>query len=213
MAINWSSVPIEFHYLQNEVVARYDDDIGVRKFDESLGRHVDLAERLSEDELNELATIYENIQKREDNLRIVDWSSANQQGPKRETGRTFFCFLFLLRRLGVMGIEPFSHSLILAERPPLPLDWTSLPQEIAFLQGAVECYPGAWNESWIMDWLDSATEADLLKLEDLSRTMQPKRRLIREWFRKHAGSREEMHVSGLILLFDHAGIEYGEPAE
>lgn len=219
MAINWSIVPEQFHYLQNRVLAKYGAELLVCHLDESLGRHVHVVERMSEDELNELAVVYNQIHNREDNLAIVDWNqSAFSDGritrvaaAKYEVARQLFGFLAALRQLGTMGVEPFCRSLILPERPPPPPDWTSLSPEIAFLQEAVERYPRAWNEAWIMDWLDSANESDLRDLEALSKIMQPKRRLIREWLSQQAGSREEMYVGGLILLFFHAGIEYREP--
>ena len=185
------------------------DELGVARYDPELRRHVHLAERLRQDELTELARVYHEIRRRDDNDGILDWiTEARPSGPAGEVAaRSIQLLLVVLQQLGQLGVKPFSEKLILAEKPPDPLDWTILPAELTYLGRSVERYAKLSTESAILEWLDQATHTELDELNELARKMFRDEELILAWADQHHGTREEFRVNWMYLLFDHAGIE------
>lgn len=208
--LNWNTVPERFHYLRNTVLDNRLGDLRVAYFDEVLRRHVRPGESITEEELPELARVYQEICQREDNFAILDWlddASKAEEQPVRDAAWYIEGLLFLFHDLADLGVIPFSERVIIAEKQEPPLDWSTLPSELAYLAEAVEKYAGLHSEMAILEWLDQSNEEDIEELRELAQRMLRDEQKISEWSEKVENSPEEFHVSWLEMIFDHAGIE------
>ena len=116
-------------------------------------------------------------------------------------------FLFLLRELAQLKIQPFSEKPILAERPPAPFNWSILPADLSYLGEAAERYSSLSTELDIVEWLDQSTEMDLLELNKLAQRMFDDDSKIRSWSEGFSDTQEAFHMNWLYLILDHAGID------
>ncbi len=210
MFIDWSRIPDEFHYLRNQALDRFGADCRILSFDESLGRHVMPAEKLTTDELKELASVFDELRRRDDNFRIIDWIDSVPYGTaKYDSAWVLHGLLFLLANLAKRGIEPFCQHEVFVEHSEPPLDWRTLPSELSFVKEAVERYSSLQSEARIVDWLSSATPDDLRELEKLAKQIRPKRKAIDKWQEQQRETREGFIVGWLFLILFHAGIKMG----
>ena len=206
MRIEWSVVPEQFHYLRNRVVGDPQSSLGVAVYDERVGRHILPTERLSEKQRNELALVYDEICRREDNFAILDWLDEASTGTKAERDAVWALrsLLAAFAELAALGIDPFSRHPILSGRPEPPLDWSTLPCDLMYVAAAVERY-ALQSELEIVEWLNSdAGEADFVAISQLDQRMSTDGEVIGAWMKANNGSREVYRVSLLYLILDQA---------
>ena len=100
-------------------------------------------ERLTETDYEALAKIYREIDARGDVARISEWALSKdaKDGLKAERKRAFLLFV-LFQALGdEWGVEPFSDKTVrLVAPPPKPLDWSKLPESLAWIVEPAEKY-------------------------------------------------------------------------
>jgi hypothetical protein len=118
--LNWNAVPERFQYLRNAVLDERPADLRVWQYDHQLGRHIRPYETITPEELPDLARVYEEICRRDDNVAILDWIEDAGNAPKPSV-RGAACYiqglLFLFRDLADLEVTPFSERPILAEKP------------------------------------------------------------------------------------------------
>lgn len=208
MDIDWSHIPEQFRYLRNQALDRLGGDCRIASFDKSLDRHVMPSERLTTQELEELASVHSELCRREDNLPLIDWIKSIPYGTEKHLSAwSLHGLLFLLAELARREIAPFDQHPILIEHPKPPLNWATLPSDLSFLKRAVERYYGLEFEGQIVDWVSSATEDDIRELEELAEKIRVNRKAIEKWQEQHRKTREEFKVNWLFLILYHAGIE------
>lgn len=208
--INWNLVPERFHYLRNVVLDTRGGDLRISYYNKSLGRHVHPAETVTEDELPDLTRVYHELCRRDDNLDILEWlddSSGADDEPMREAKWDISGLLLLFQELARMNVPPFTQRPIIDEKPEPPLDWSTLPSDLAYVGEAVEQYANLQCESAIVAWLDQASDAELDEMQESAQRMLRDKRKIKAWSKKSDGSREEFCVYWLGVIFDHAGFE------
>lgn len=210
MSIEWSLVPNEFHYLRNQVLDQYGSDCRMAIFDKSLGRHVTVAQRLTAEEKQALAVVHDEICRRDDNFRIIDWvdSVPRESADKHLSAWILHGLLFLLADLAERKIEPFCQRPILIERPPPPLDWSTLPASLGFLKEAVGRYQDLDREGKIIKWRSSASDADICELEQLGNQIKANQTAIWKWQESQRGTQEEFCVHWLGMILHLSGIDY-----
>ena len=209
MSIDWSLIPSEFHYLRNQVLDRYGSDCRMAIFDKALGRHVTVADKLTTEELGDLAKVYLAIGNRNGNFPIIDWIKSTPRGSKtKDSAWELHGLLFLFAELANRGVEPFCRKPILIERPPPPLDWNTLPPSLGFVKEAVERYLHLDREGKIAAWLSSATDDDIRELEVLAGKIKSNRSAIETWQKERRGTQEEFKVHWLGMILDQAGMDF-----
>ena len=207
--IDWSLIPSEFHYLRNQVLDRYGSDCRMAIFDKALGRHVTVAETLTTEELGDLAKVYLEIGHRNGNFPIIDWIESIPYGSKtHDSSWELHGLLFLFAELANRGVEPFCHKPILIERPPPPLDWSTLPPSLGFVKEAVERYLHLDREGKIAAWLSSASDDDIRELEVLGVRIKSNLAAIYAWSDQQQKTPEEFKVHWLGMILHLAGIDY-----
>jgi hypothetical protein len=100
-------------------------------------------ETLSEADFEALGKIYREIETRGDAARISEWVlSRDASGGLKDDRRRAFLLFVLFKALGdEWGIEPFSDKTVrLVAPPPKPLDWSKLPESLAWIVKPAEKY-------------------------------------------------------------------------
>jgi hypothetical protein len=125
MSSDWTEVPAEFFYLQN----------AARKFGVHNGfvdRYNEMLDNLSTKEIEELAAVYEEIERRRHSVNLSNWI---EKSGTRVAGaaRSVFDLFLVFDLLGERNIAPFNARTIVYEPTEAPFDWSNLPTHLSYL--------------------------------------------------------------------------------
>src|SRR5262245_27818351 len=110
MPISPEYIPSELHYII-PLAERHGSDARVAQYDSRLGRHVEYAETLTEDDIEPLRHLYAEISARGHCPLINRWHQSHDCCPP-ETTWPVYGLLCLFAQLGRLGIAPFSDGAV-----------------------------------------------------------------------------------------------------
>lgn len=113
MPISPEYLPSELHYII-PLAERHGTDARIAQYDHRLGRHVDYAEGLSEEDIKSLGQLYTEIRDRGHAAAINGWHQSHDcKGTcPAETTWPVYGLLCLFRQLGNRRFAPFNDGAV-----------------------------------------------------------------------------------------------------
>lgn len=146
MPISPEYLPSELHYII-PLAERHGTDARVAQYDRRLGRHVEYAETLTDDDIEPLRQLYAEISAKGHGPLISRWHQSHDcKGTcPPETTWPVYGLLCLFAQLGRLAIVPFSDGVVCpqeTEEAGRPLDETTLEFDgPAFTDAALKAIP------------------------------------------------------------------------
>src|SRR5438270_146490 len=141
MPISPEYLPSDLHYII-PLAERHGSDARIASCDRQLGRHVEYAETLTEDDIEPLRQLYAEISAKGHGPRINRWHQSHWGTCPAETTWPVYGLLILFAQLAELGIAPFSDGVVcpLQTDEAETLDWSKLPPSLRYLAGPAERY-------------------------------------------------------------------------
>jgi hypothetical protein len=214
MPISPEYLPSELHYII-PLAERHGSEARVALYDPLVGRHVQYAEKLSEDAIESLRALYAEIRAKGHGPVINRWHDA-QSGEGAcppETTFPVYGLLCLFAQLGELGIPPFDDGAVRPmEAPPEELDWDKLPDPLRYLAGPAEWYGRLQFDDPIYEFLqERMTPDERAELRALNRRYKQDWDAIDRWLdeyrmTKHPEARLVYFTGHLLGLGEDAGL-------
>lgn len=158
----------------------------VHEYNRKLGRHVTHAEGLGWWQLRALRRLYAKIKANGHNRPLNEWcdDTRDESNAARTARWGVYGLLCLFRQLKTMGIQPFVDGAVGPEdtRPVVPLDWSKLPPELAYLAGPAEKYGAFQFDDPIVEFLqERMTGSERAELSALSPRSRDDFEAINRW--------------------------------
>lgn len=184
MTLVWEVVPTRLHYFRPAVEACV--DAIVRRFDETLGRHVSFAERATREQLDLLAALQAEITQRADAHKIDAWRQAAFDGTQaeKEAAVQIGAIMAVLRQFAKNDVAPFCDAPL--PEPCQPADEAlddTLPDELQYLIAPALDFGGRYVDEGEMSRFSAVASTE--EAERLA-ALAEKVRLCGDWPRIHA---------------------------
>lgn len=173
-------------------------------------------DNLNDEQLDELKSVYEMLESKDDSLRISRWISRcfdPKSGAKKHEiafARQVGQILLLFEHLGEKGMSPFSSYEVGFIRDFKKPNWHNLPDELKYLIDVAEVYGIHHTEEDILTFLDNAHSRDLKLLKQTAQRIRlgDHMQMIQKWLMRFPLDEHEEAslVYFLLLLMDHAGL-------
>jgi hypothetical protein len=144
-----------------------------------------LVDSYTRNDLADLAAVYREIERREDNLPLAEWvKDKSEDGLQSERRRAYLLFpIFYV--LGRRGIAPFSSRRVQLTGVPKPLDWSKLPQELRYLAEPARKFGVYQFHDDIVEFLEGITETELTELRKVNNRIKQDHQKIKDWLDCH----------------------------
>ncbi|HRK31879.1 MAG TPA: hypothetical protein PLD59_12440 [Tepidisphaeraceae bacterium] len=140
----------------------------------------EIAGRLSKADLAQLAIVYERLARDDDFPKLKQWAYDNRRDDKcKKVLRLFMLFEVLAE----MGRAPFyrRHLDFSFQRPPKPLDWSSLPDRFEPFVKLFEKYGTVQTDDQIDEFISNMTVEQETELLELFEGYYPYEEELRAW--------------------------------
>jgi hypothetical protein len=201
MPISPEYLPSELHYII-PLAERHGSEARVALYDPLVGRHVQYAEKLSEDAIESLRALYAEIRAKGHGPAINRWHDA-QSGEGAclpETTFPVYGLLCLFAQLGDLGVPPFDDGAVRPmEAPPEELDWEKLPDPLRYLAVPAERYGRLQFDDPIYEFLqERMTPVEQSELRALNRRYKQDWDAINHWLDEY---RMTEHPEARLVYF------------